>query len=374
MATFKPEEIQAIEDGGNAVSEKFCGAFTRSRSLLNLPGADPLPFLPSFQVAMGTFLARWSPDDLPKPTDRSPSKIRDWIEAVFVRKRFYAEPQFRSLDGGGGGGSGGASASASGRPASSHPASPSLASPERGHLAAPAVATVPAAPRADSGGLISLDDGGGAGAAAASAPAWDAFGDAAPEPAAAPVDGWAAFGAPETAAAPASPDAPAGWASFDAPTPAPAPPASLPRAAAAAGTATATPSPSSVPAPGGWAAFDTPAAAAPPSSAGTTPSSRAQLPSDLFSAAAARPASASTSAPPSLPPSSTGGSPAQPSMTTATAAVTDMPPSDPFSTLVPGLRGALPAVVGNGHGPAAAVASPSGGWTTTPKSSGNPFA
>lgn len=101
---------------------------------------------------MGTFLARWSPDDLPKPVDRSPTKIRDWIEAVFVRKRFYAEPQFRSLDGGGGGG---ASASARGR--TSHPASPALASPERGHLAAPAAATAglaaaaAAAPRADSG-------------------------------------------------------------------------------------------------------------------------------------------------------------------------------------------------------------------------------
>lgn len=307
---------------------------------------------------MGTFLARWSPDDLPKPTDRAPIKIRDWIEAVFVRRRFYAEPVFRSLDGGG------AAPSASGRPVS-----PALASLEQGHLAAPSVGGVipaAAAPRADSGGLISLDDGGGSGSGPPTAPAWDAFGDtaAAPAPPIPAADsGWAAFAKAAEPAAPAAPPAPAavdGWASFDTPTPGPTT------------SASATPSPAATAAaPAGWAAFDTPAQAPPPpappsSSAATTPS-RTQLPSDLFSS---RPASASVPPlppAPMLPPSSAGASPVQP-MTTSAAAAAPLA-SDPFSTLVPGLRGALP-VVANGHA-APPLASPT---ATPPKASGNPFA
>ena len=70
---------------------------------------------PPPQVALGTYLARWSPADLPKPTDRNPGKVRDWIDAVFVKKRFYAEPQFAS-----------------------ERAAPEAGGGERGHLAAPA--------------------------------------------------------------------------------------------------------------------------------------------------------------------------------------------------------------------------------------------
>ena len=45
---------------------------------------------------LGTYLARWSPSDLPKPTGREPARVADWVEAVFVRKRFYAEPDIGS--------------------------------------------------------------------------------------------------------------------------------------------------------------------------------------------------------------------------------------------------------------------------------------
>ncbi|KAL0029330.1 hypothetical protein WJX79_010629 [Trebouxia sp. C0005] len=58
-STFKPEEIKALEAGGNRI-----GAYT--------------------------YLAKWSPSDLQKPTDRNTGKIKDWIDAVYVKKRFYS--------------------------------------------------------------------------------------------------------------------------------------------------------------------------------------------------------------------------------------------------------------------------------------------
>ena len=66
LATFKPEEVAALEQSGNA-------------------------------LVLGTYLARWSPSDLPpRPTGREPARIADWVEAVFVKKRFYAEPDIGS--------------------------------------------------------------------------------------------------------------------------------------------------------------------------------------------------------------------------------------------------------------------------------------
>ncbi|KAK9833649.1 hypothetical protein WJX74_001742 [Apatococcus lobatus] len=58
MATFKPEEMKAIQQGGN-------------------------------QEAASAFLSKWTPSELAKPTDRNPQKIRDWIDAVYVKKRFH---------------------------------------------------------------------------------------------------------------------------------------------------------------------------------------------------------------------------------------------------------------------------------------------
>lgn len=58
-STFKPEEIKALESGGN-------------------------------RIAAYTYLAKWSPSDLQKPTDRNTGKIKDWIDAVYVKKRFYS--------------------------------------------------------------------------------------------------------------------------------------------------------------------------------------------------------------------------------------------------------------------------------------------
>ena len=41
------------------------------------------------QEASAKYLAKWSYRELAKPTDRSTGKIKDWIDAVFVKKRFY---------------------------------------------------------------------------------------------------------------------------------------------------------------------------------------------------------------------------------------------------------------------------------------------
>lgn len=37
------------------------------------------------------YLARWEVKDLAKPLDRTPQKIKDWIEAVYVKKRYFSE-------------------------------------------------------------------------------------------------------------------------------------------------------------------------------------------------------------------------------------------------------------------------------------------
>ncbi|CAL8470830.1 g10372 [Coccomyxa elongata] len=60
MATFKPEEIRALEEGGNG-------------------------------AALASYLAKWTPRDAPKPVDRNVAKIRDWIDLVFVKKRYYSK-------------------------------------------------------------------------------------------------------------------------------------------------------------------------------------------------------------------------------------------------------------------------------------------
>ncbi|KAK9839892.1 hypothetical protein WJX84_001153 [Apatococcus fuscideae] len=58
MATFKPEEMKQIQQGGN-------------------------------QEAAAAYLSKWTPSEVAKPTDRNPQKIRDWIDAVYVKKRFH---------------------------------------------------------------------------------------------------------------------------------------------------------------------------------------------------------------------------------------------------------------------------------------------
>ncbi|KAL3141069.1 hypothetical protein ABBQ38_003425 [Trebouxia sp. C0009 RCD-2024] len=41
-------------------------------------------------VGAYTYLAKWSPSELQKPLDRNTSKIKDWIDAVYIKKRFYS--------------------------------------------------------------------------------------------------------------------------------------------------------------------------------------------------------------------------------------------------------------------------------------------
>lgn len=59
MATFKADEVKALEAAGNGVAEQV-------------------------------YLAKWRPTDLPRPVDRNPAKIKDWIDAVYQKKRFYS--------------------------------------------------------------------------------------------------------------------------------------------------------------------------------------------------------------------------------------------------------------------------------------------
>jgi len=60
MCTFNAEEVAALQSGGN---ERF----------------------------FATYCATWTPASLPRPTDRHPERTREWIEAVYQAKRFYAD-------------------------------------------------------------------------------------------------------------------------------------------------------------------------------------------------------------------------------------------------------------------------------------------
>ncbi|GAB4821255.1 hypothetical protein N2152v2_008301 [Parachlorella kessleri] len=57
MSTFKPEEIKALQEGGN-------GLFA------------------------ARYLAKWTQGQLPRPTDRNTDRIHEWIQAVYEGKRF----------------------------------------------------------------------------------------------------------------------------------------------------------------------------------------------------------------------------------------------------------------------------------------------
>uniref|UniRef100_A0A061QQW2 Stromal membrane-associated n=1 Tax=Tetraselmis sp. GSL018 TaxID=582737 RepID=A0A061QQW2_9CHLO len=59
MATFSPNEVKAMQEGGNLVAE-------------------------------ATYLARWTSRDQPKPTDRHESNISRWIRAVYEDKAFFS--------------------------------------------------------------------------------------------------------------------------------------------------------------------------------------------------------------------------------------------------------------------------------------------
>ena len=306
---------------------------------------------------MGTFLARWSPADLPRPADRAPAKVRDWVDAVFAKRRFYAEPDIgrgrevrKAWGRGVGRGRAGVSA-VSHHPLSLHtslsqppPAASTSAGDVPGHLSAPAVSRAPS----DAGALI-----GGWGDEPAAAPAvagggWAAF-DSPPPPAPAlavepPADGgWATFDAAAAGPVPAAatptpaPAAPA-WASFDAPPP--------PDPAPATSTGSAA-----------WASFDAVGPATPQSApsgvAAGSPSARAALP-DLFS---------ETPTPAPLP-AALSSTPASPPPAAASPGVSgggSTAAGDPFGSLAPALRSALPSPNGSGQqtwGGTAAAASP----------------
>ena len=83
MATFKPEEMRAIEEGGNAVRpQRFrsscaqglgccaqcCRGVGRLHHAERLLSYTDLTCL--LQVALAKYLAKWSSSDLSKPTDR----------------------------------------------------------------------------------------------------------------------------------------------------------------------------------------------------------------------------------------------------------------------------------------------------------------
>eukprot|EP00884_Botryococcus_braunii_P000864 jgi/Botrbrau1/10779/Bobra.0119s0005.2 len=313
MATFKPEEMTAIEQGGNA-------------------------------VALAKYLARWTSDALPRPIDRSFAKVSAWIEAVWVKKQFWSDvkvaPQsiarlssarstvseddipVRPADSLvrlqvgvpqhplGVQSSAGSTSSQGSAIRVATPATPNLLDLLDDPLPAPAPQPPPIAPGAANNG-------------------WAAFGDlpaVAPAPAPASMDSsWAAFPASAPTALPAAAPAPvptpapsnpapavapvaagagAGWASFDPPVPAAS--TSQPTAAPAVISETqhAMPSASTSSAPAGWQAFGdagvsgaavtAPVGAAPNDAPkGPAPALRQELPSDLFSEIRAPPAAPS---------------------------------------------------------------------------------
>eukprot|EP00873_Tetraselmis_striata_P040621 jgi/Tetstr1/460885/TSEL_006042.t1 len=244
MATFTPQEITNMQNGGNLLAE-------------------------------ATYLARWNPSSHAKPTDRSDASLKKWIASVFQEKRYYTEHPEITQD-----------------PAR---ASDLHASDSGQHIAGLAEEKAePAASRMAQLSLISIDD--------------DPAPPARTEPVAADAgDDWASFGndnsdfaataasnhsqldsshdasldvgqynfdAPPTAA-PAPPPAEQGWAAFGDAAPVGAPATAPASSAPASGG-------------GGWASFDSQppshpgTALQPPAVTSPVNSGRKELPSDLF--------------------------------------------------------------------------------------------
>ena len=82
MASFKPEEIRALENGGNGVSAcdwtSCCSLVGRTMPLTHVShelfklfvNLRHLRLDPPTQVALAAYLAKWNPRDAPKPIDR----------------------------------------------------------------------------------------------------------------------------------------------------------------------------------------------------------------------------------------------------------------------------------------------------------------
>lgn len=55
--------------------------------MLTSPG--PHAHLFALQRFLAQYLAKWTQTQLPKPTDRTADRVREWIQAVYEGKRFY---------------------------------------------------------------------------------------------------------------------------------------------------------------------------------------------------------------------------------------------------------------------------------------------
>ena len=99
MSTFKPEEITALQEGGNGVSShgRCLQAASHAGRAAGCPAVPrTTAFLPAplhLQRFAAYHLAKWQSGMLPKPVDRDTMRVLDWIQQVYVAKRFYGEPE-----------------------------------------------------------------------------------------------------------------------------------------------------------------------------------------------------------------------------------------------------------------------------------------
>lgn len=91
MCTFSAEEVAALQAGGNEVrrtKKMKCAILLSIAALLN----------PSFSLEQRfwtTYCATWTPSGLTRPTDRHPERSKEWIDAIYVMKRFHRDAPTR---------------------------------------------------------------------------------------------------------------------------------------------------------------------------------------------------------------------------------------------------------------------------------------
>jgi hypothetical protein len=103
MASFKPEEVQFLEEMGNGVRRPlhsgvlctFPGRHTDTHTHTHTDGALPL------QRAKEIWLARWTPRDYPEPESTDRTRVREFMKLKYERKKWCVLKQFllRARDG-----------------------------------------------------------------------------------------------------------------------------------------------------------------------------------------------------------------------------------------------------------------------------------
>lgn len=95
VSRFTPEEAAALEEGGNGVRRREFRVQGRTMEWWGAPAARALrcPPLSDAQAFAAEYLATWQASTLPKPTNRVPAKIKEWIQVVFQEQRFRGPPK-----------------------------------------------------------------------------------------------------------------------------------------------------------------------------------------------------------------------------------------------------------------------------------------